>query len=308
MSGTETTPQIPPSELSFVERNRWNPAVFALACLAIIFVLYQVVAGSITFLLMGTAQVTRENVTTVRLLTMVGQLLFILIPTIVLARLLTRRAVEVFPWRIPTLPETVFALAGLLFLQQLFQIYLFFQDMIPLPDELQKIVIQFRQMIEEMFKTLVTAESVPELLVVIAVVAFVPGIVEELFFRGLIQGSFAKGMKPVRAAIVAGVVFGLYHFNPFAVVPLIGLGCYFGFLRARSNSIVIAMTAHFVNNALAVLAVYFGMNDEMIVGAQQEGDHEIGIVLIQFILYGLLFVSAFLAYLRSTRRKEEIES
>src|SRR3972149_7137442 len=91
MSGTETTPQIPPSELSFCERNRWNPAVFALACLAIIFVLYQVVAGSITFLLMGTAQVTRENVTTVRLLTMVGQLLFILIPTIVLARLLTRR-------------------------------------------------------------------------------------------------------------------------------------------------------------------------------------------------------------------------
>jgi hypothetical protein len=115
-------------------------------------------------------------------------------------------------------------------------------------------------------------------------------------------------MTSLRAALVAGVVFGLYHFNPFALVPLIGLGCYFGILRFRSNSIVIAMTAHFVNNALAVLAVYFGMNEDLIVGAQKEGEQQVGTVLLQFVVYCLLFAATFVAYLRSTARREEIET
>jgi hypothetical protein len=308
MSVPETTSHISFPEPSFVERHGLNPAVFALVCLAVIFVLYQVVAGSITFFVLGTTQLTRENVMAVRILTMAGQLLFILVPTVILARLLTRRSHEVFPWRIPSLPETIFALVGLLCLQQLFQIYLFFQDMIPLPHVLEESVTQFRQMLEQMFKTLVTAESIPELILVVAVVAFVPGIVEELFFRGLIQGSLAKRVTPVGAALIAGVVFGLYHFNPFAVVPLMGLGCYFGLLRLRSNSIVVAMTAHFVNNALAVLAVYFSMSEDLILGAKEGGDPEIGTVLMQLVIYGLLFVASFVAYLRTTSPREGPES
>lgn len=308
MTVPDPTPQVPFSEMSFVERQRLSPVVFAVLCLALIFVLYQVIAGSITFLVMGTVKVTRDNVNVIRSLTMVGQLVFILIPTIILAHMLTRRTSEVFPMRIPSLPESVYAIAGLLFLQQLFQIYLFFQDMIPLPVELAKFVTQFRHTIEEMFRTLVSVETAPELIFVMTVVALVPGIVEELFFRGLIQASFAKRMKPLRAAIIAGIVFGLYHFNPFAVVPLVGLGCYFGILRFRSRSIIMPMTAHFFNNALAVLAVYFSMDDEMILGADKNGNQEIGIVLVQFVVYGLLFVAAFMAYLRSSARRVEMES
>lgn len=282
-----------------------NPAVFALVCLAVIFVLYQVVAGTITYLVMGTQTVTSGNVGTVRILTMMGQILFILVPTLLLARLLTRKSTEVFPWRIPSVPETIYAIVGLLCLQQLLQIYLFFQDMIPLPDILQKAVTQFKQALEDMFKVIVSAGSVPELLLVITVVAFVPAIVEEMFFRGLVQTSFEKRVRPLRAALITGIVFGLYHFNPFAVVPLMVLGVYFGLLRARSNSIVLPMTAHFVNNGLAVLAVYFSMNDDLIVGAQKGRDPRTEIILAQFVIYAILFVAAFLAYLRATNREEE---
>ncbi len=276
--------------------------VFAFICLAVIFVLYQVVAGSVTYFLVGSAKVTRENVLPIRMLTMAGQILCILVPTLFLARLLTKDQREIFPWRIPTMTETVYSLAGLLFLQQVFQIYLFFQDMIPLPEALQKILDQFKAMIEEMFKGLVAVESVPELFLVLTVVAFVPAIVEEMFFRGLIQGAFQKAMKPLQASLFAGAVFGLYHFNPFAVVPLIGLGCYFGILRYRSRSIVVPMTAHFVNNGLAVLAIYFSMNEDMILGAAKGAEPNIRVVLLQLVVYGLLFFFAFSAYLRSTEK------
>ena len=163
-------------------------------------------------------------------------------------------------------------------------------------------------MLDEMFKNLVTADSVSELMVVILVVAFIPAIVEEIFFRGLIQGAMTRGMNAMRAAVLTGIIFGLYHFNPIGLIPLVGLGCYFGILRVRSRSIVIPMTAHFVNNALAVLAVYFSVNDNTIAGLSKEGAQNTGMIISQLVVYTLLFVTAFMAYLRSTSNvgKEEI--
>lgn len=289
-----------PLRQSFVEYHQINPVKFAIFCLVMIFILYQLVAGTITFFLMGTTTVTRENAMMVRLLTLSGQILFILLPTMFLARLFTRTSSDLFPWRISKLPEIVYALAGLVFLQQIFQIYLFFQDMIPLPEVLQRYVSEFKTMIDEMFKNLVTADSVPELMVVVLVVALVPSVVEEFFFRGLVQGAMERGMNALKAALLTGVIFGIYHFNPIGLVPLVGLGCYFGILRMRSQSIVVPMTAHFVNNMLAVLAVYFSVNDDTIVGINKDGGHNTGVIISQLVVYTLLFITAFLAYLRTT--------
>ncbi len=303
MMGTEVPPTAgPPHQKTFLEEHNIHPIVFAIGSLFAVFVLYQLIAGTITFWLVGGTSITRENVASVRFYTMIGQLLCILVPTMLLAKLLSRDLSDVFRWRVPGFGETVYAIIGLLFLQQVFQIYLFFQDRIPLPDVLKQILDPFKEMIEEMFRTLVAAESVPELLFVVLVVAVVPAVAEELFFRGLVQRSFEKAVAPVQAAILSGTIFGFYHFNPFAIVPLVGLGCYFGMLRLRSDSIIIAMTAHFVNNALAATAVYFSMEDEMILGAAKSEDPNLGMVILQLIVYLLLFLLSFSAYLRASGR------
>jgi len=286
-----------PERPAFIERHRINPIIFAVVSLAIVFVLYQIVAGTITFLIVGEATVTRENVDMIRWLTMAGQIVCILIPTIALARLLSVNLSDVFRWRLPSVAETVYAVIGLVMLQQVFQIYLFFQDLIPLPDVLQRVLDPFKEMLEKMFQGLVRAETVGELGFVIFVVAVVPAVAEEMLFRGLIQRSIEKALPGLQAAILAGAVFGLYHFNPFAVVPLVGLGCYFGVLRYRSNSIIIAMTAHFMNNALAAVAAYFHMESETIIGAQSESHADIGAVLVQLVLYLTLFLFVFSRYL-----------
>lgn len=300
--------QQPASPLSFVERNNIHPVLFALGCLFIVFVLYQLVAGTITVLAMGGTKVTRENVFLTRFLTMAGQIVFIFVPTLLFARLLSSRTPEVFPWRIPTVRESIYALLGLVWLQQIFQIYLFFQERIPLPDVIKKVLDPLREMMEEMYKGLVTAETVPELAFVLLVVAFVPAIVEELLFRGVIQRTFERVATPFRAAIITGVIFGLFHFNPFALLPLIGLGCYFGFLRMRSNSIILAMTAHFLNNALAVIAIYFGMDEEKMVTIGDVVQPTTPAVFLQLILFSMLFVLSLLAYLRATTESFHGES
>jgi hypothetical protein len=290
----------PPNEKpSFVQRTRFSPAAFAVLCLLAIFILYQVVGGTLTFFIAGT-KVTAENVMTHRVLTILGQLFFVLVPTLVFARLLDRRFSAVFPWRMPRLGETIFASLGLIFLQEVFQIYLFFQDRVPLPEDFRKLIDPIKQMIEEMFRTLLSAQSGPELLFVVFVVAVAPAIIEELLFRGLVQGSLERALTPARAALITGIIFGAFHFNPFEVVPLMGLGWYFSFLRMRSRSMVLPMTTHFLNNVLAVIVVYFHMDDEIVIGASGGADVNLPAIFVQLFLFIGLFVVSFTSYLRAT--------
>ena len=300
--GNNTTPEVPQQperNLSFVERTKVSPIAFALLCLLGVFILYQVIGGVLTYFLIG-AKVTVQNVMAQRTFTMVGQTVFILVPTLLFAKLLDRKLSAVFPWRMPRIGETVFATLGLLFLQEVFQIYLFFQDRIPLPETLRKMIDPLKHLIEEMFRILVSAHSIPELLFVILVVAVTPAIVEELLFRGLIQSSFERAVKPVWAAIITGIIFGAFHFNPFAIVPLIVLGCYFGILRMRSKSLVITMTVHFLNNLTAVVVAYFSVDDKMIIGATQGPEVNTAAILVQLVLFLGLFVLSFGSYLRLT--------
>jgi len=297
----KTTPsaQSPPIPLSFVERYRISPIVFACVSLVVVFFLYQIVGGFLTLLFVGT-KVTADTVTMHRIFTMGGQILFLLVPAIILARLLDTRISTVFPWRKPHVGETLFAVLSLLFLQEAMQVYLFFQDRIPLPRGIEKYVAPARQMLEEMFRILVSAKDIPELLFVVLVVAITPAIVEELLFRGLIQSAFERRVVPVRAAIWTGIIFGIFHFNPFQIVPLIILGCFFGILRMRSRSMIIAMTVHFLNNALAVVVTYFQMDDKMMIGATKGPDINTTSMLAQMVLFVMLFVVSFSSYLRLT--------
>jgi membrane protease YdiL (CAAX protease family) len=289
------------AEPSFVERNGINPVLFSLTCLGVIFVLYFM--GSVGTMYLAGSSVTRENVVLHRILTLGGHAVFFFLPVLFCARLVTVRLSELFPWRLPSFRETFFGLIGLFWLQQISQVYLFFQDRIPLPAEIRQVLEPIKRAIEATLKEMVRAESLPELLFVVVVVAVVPAIVEEMLFRGFVQGSFQRRLSPMRAAFFAGIIFGMFHLNPFAIVPLVALGWYFGFLRLRSNSIIIAMTAHFLNNTLAVLAVYFGMDEEAILGSATGIEPTTGAVLAQFILYALLFGVSVSAYIRATESR-----
>jgi membrane protease YdiL (CAAX protease family) len=196
---------------------------------------------------------------------------------------------------------------GLFALQQVFQIYLVYQDRIPLPYELKEIIQSAKRILEEVFEVLVKSRSIGELTFVLVIVAFIPAVVEEALFRGFVQGSLSKYIDPVKAALVSGTIFAFSHLDIINLIPLIALGCYFSVLRMRSNSIIIAMTVHFVNNALAVIAVYFGLNDETFLTGMSGVSANDSLLLSQLVLYVLFFAFCFVAYLRVTRSGTDIE-
>ena len=235
---------------------RMNPLGFVVFALAGVFFLYQVVGGGLTLLLFGQS-ITNDNVQWMRAGTMLAQLIFLLIPTVVLMRIRHGLIRFSLPWRVPKSTEFVLAVVGVFSLQQVMEGYLFFQDKIPLPESLRPFIEMVRKLIEETYTMLVQAHSPLELLFVIVVVAVTPAICEELLFRGLIQKNMTLATNKKAGFIFTGIIFGLYHMNPFLVVPLVGLGILFGLFMYRSETILISMVAHFVNNLVSVLGVYY---------------------------------------------------
>lgn len=100
------------------------------------------------------------------------------------------------------------------------------------------------------------AKNGPELLVSLAIIAGSAGLCEEFLFRGVLQRGFERFGK-VNAILIAALLFSFTHLDFQKVFGTFLLGALIGFIVFRTNSLYSGMFAHFINNALAVLASYF---------------------------------------------------
>jgi membrane protease YdiL (CAAX protease family) len=291
---------LPPQTI--LERFGVSPFVFAILCLVFLFLLYQVVGGAVSFLLFKGLP-GPDDVEAIRIVTGLGQLLLLFVPALLLVRLATRSPREYFRLRRPRALPVLLSLVGIVSLQQILQVYLVFQDKIPIPEALARDLEQYRKLVEESMKLIVTANSIPELLWVILVIAMIPAVVEEFVFRGLVQSSIEKGSTPLHGAVVTGIVFGAYHLIPSSVVPLSMLGVYLGFLAYRSNSLWVSVIAHFFNNAVACVATYLRVDDEALLTGDPKAMSP-ALLLGTVWFFGIVFGLSTYYFYRVTRPAE----
>ena len=288
-------PLTPPQEPFF---QRLAPVPFAFLSLVIVFVLYQFVAGGITLALFG-LKFSEDNVQLVRMATMVGQLVFILVPTILLVRLRKENVVRYLRLAVPDYREIILTFVAVFALQQVLQGYMTLQDAIPLPVPLQRIIDEFKNMFEETYRILVTARSPGEFIFVVFVVALTPAICEELLFRGLVQRSFEKVTVGAQGAVITGVIFASFHLVPYSFVPLAALGSYFGFIVYRSQNITVAISTHFFNNFVACTAAYLQLDDDFVALAPHRTPTG-SLVFLNTIVFGVVFILATYYFIRIT--------
>ena len=85
-------------------------------------------------------------------------------------------------------------------------------------------------------------------------IAIMAPLVEELLFRGAIQGyMLRKRMKPLHAILIASAIFGIVHMNPIQIPFAFAIGLIFGWLYYRTGSIVPGIIGHFINNSIACI-------------------------------------------------------
>ncbi len=88
------------------------------------------------------------------------------------------------------------------------------------------------------------------------VIAVLPGICEELLFRGFLP-RFFEGKKFWYPVLASAALFAIFHLDPFRLLPTFLLGTLLGWLTLRSGSIYNSMLSHALNNALALFIVTF---------------------------------------------------
>lgn len=259
------------------------------------FILYQFVGGLLTIILIG-FDLEGASVPELRLLTMAGQILFILLPALLFAKWFYNDVGKVIRANYTTFKEIGLFSIGIIILTPLMQVYLHIQNHFiyilaensAFVNAIKTFLDTLNEMVEKTYGNLLRADSTLEMAFVFFIVAVVPAVSEEVMFRGYIQKSFELKMTPFKAALITAIFFGLYHFNPYGIIPLILLGVFFGYAAYKTNSILVPMFLHFLNNFIAV-GLFYLIGDDELIETKVQRSTDLGGFISYFLVLCLLF-------------------
>ena len=109
----------------------------------------------------------------------------------------------------------------------------------------------------KLMKGFLVMDGPTDLIAMLLLIAVLPAICEEFFFRGVLQRLFIQiTRRPWVGIIITAVLFSAFHGQFFGFFPRLLLGILLGAIYWYSGSIWPAVLGHFINNAVQVILVY----------------------------------------------------
>ena len=180
-------------------------------------------------------------------------------------------------------------IAILFFSNPVFDLLIKLNQNIPFPDFLKTIEDWMKQKEDEvgqLTKQLLVMKTYGDLSVNLLMIAIIPAIGEELFFRGGLQNIFKSWFKNHHLAIwITAILFSAIHLQFFGFFPRLFLGALFGYLLVYGKSIWLPILGHFLNNASAVIyAFILQKNGESLETLEKAGDYPYPLYAISSII------------------------
>ncbi|HET7732858.1 MAG TPA: type II CAAX endopeptidase family protein [Paludibacter sp.] len=107
---------------------------------------------------------------------------------------------------------------------------------------------------------LLNVHTLTSLVFNVLLVAMIPALGEELFFRGAVQGIFRQKMNVKIAIWLTAILFSAIHMQFYGFIPRMLLGAFFGYLLFWSGNLWLPIVAHFTNNGIAIIFYYLKYN------------------------------------------------
>lgn len=130
-----------------------------------------------------------------------------------------------------------------------------FNEGIHLPSSLSWLEASIRnteKQAEIVTRKILMAEDFSIVLLNLGLIAVLPALSEEIYFRGIIQNFFKKW--GIHWSIwIAAIVFSAVHMQFLGFIPRMLFGAVFGYLFVWTGNLWYPIIAHFVNNSMAVL-------------------------------------------------------
>ncbi len=109
----------------------------------------------------------------------------------------------------------------------------------------------------ELLGNILQMDGVADLFISLLLVGILPALGEELIFRGIVQNKLSELLtNPHLAILLASLLFGLTHMQLERILPLSFLGLLLGYSYYYSNSIIVPIILHLLNNGLQVVSLY----------------------------------------------------
>ncbi len=104
---------------------------------------------------------------------------------------------------------------------------------------------------------LININSFSRYIISLFVIALLPAIFEETFFRGAMQNLFTRWFKgPWVAIILTAIIFSLIHLSFYGFLVRLALGIVLGFIFYYSGSLWLSILFHFLFNGIQVTIMY----------------------------------------------------
>jgi len=229
------------------------------------------IGGSLLALLTVGTDLTTADGTSLKFLNSIAQILFMLLPALLLGRAIYYDLTKLLRARKPEIKDILIFSGGMIILIYLMQSYTYLQTYLldrlaensPFLEDLKLLLDKMNEFIENSYKSILAYKNILDLLFSFVAITFVPAICEEIFFRGYLQRSFELKWTPFKGALITAIIFGLFHFNIYGLLPLIAIGLFLGYSLYKTNSIVVPMILHFLNNAMSFIAYMIFGEEEL---------------------------------------------
>lgn len=166
---------------------------------------------------------------------------------------------------------------------------------------LERLFPQDIEVVNETMERMISGVGfVPALLVI----ALSPAICEEALFRGYFFSASKKRLRPLTAILLGAAVFGIYHlsFVKFFTTGLLGL--LFCYVVYQTGSIFLTSMMHFINNAIAVLMMFYPNQMKGILPFLFQESLSIGEVLV-LLLAGIVLLFVGIALLQRGKKARD---
>jgi membrane protease YdiL (CAAX protease family) len=181
------------------------------------------------------------------------------IPTLIAARMISRQPLAYIGLKEKSAPGVYLYTAVLMLITIVIGGSLAtLNEMIPVTSQME---LYFKTMEEEYMQqveVMSQMKGIGDLLIALLVMAFVPAVVEEVFFRGGFQNMMHRSTGNMWVAIiVTSLLFSAIHFSFYGFLTRTAMSIVLGLLYVYTKNLWMPILAHFINNAIGVGEVYY---------------------------------------------------
>jgi len=107
-------------------------------------------------------------------------------------------------------------------------------------------------------KTYLQSSNIGQLALNVVLLALIPAVCEELFFRGvMMKYMYALTKQPWLAFVATSIFFTILHWSVYEFVPIFLASMLLCWVYFKTNNLVNCIVLHFLNNGLQLIFLYF---------------------------------------------------